>query len=187
MKVIKLGGSLMADPKALSDCLNKIKQQNHDKFVIVPGGGVFANQVRSLQLQWQFDDTIAHEMAIIAMHQMALICKSLSPDFVLVTHVSNIVQIPNPCIWSPDIKELNSAGIKASWDVTSDSLAAWLANQLTADELILVKSAEIPEKSNIPRMQELGILDLAFAEFCRHASYKITLINTYRFNEYFSL
>ena len=87
-------------------------------------------------------------------------------------------------IWSPDIHELNSAKVEASWDITSDSLAAWLANQLMASELILVKSAEIPSNATVQEMQKQGLLDLAFNKYTKNSCYKITLINKYRFNEY---
>jgi aspartokinase-like uncharacterized kinase len=36
------------------------------------------------------------------------------------------------------------ADLPASWDVTSDTLAAWLAGEIGADRLVLVKSARLP-------------------------------------------
>ena len=187
MKVIKLGGSLMNDATTLIDCLNTIEQKYTDKIVLVPGGGVFADQIRLLQQQWKFNDEIAHQMALIAMHQMALLLKSIQKSFVLASNISDIQQEllnHSVVIWMPDLEELNSCGVEASWNITSDSLAAWLAKQLTATELILVKSAEIPLKLDIRQMQKLGLLDQAFKEYSNNASYEITIINKYRFNEY---
>lgn len=189
MKVIKLGGSLMTDKASLIQCLNTISQKYTEKIVIVPGGGAFADQVRSLQKEWGFNDQIAHQMAILAMQKMALLLYSIKPDFVLANNVSLIQQALNMhsvVIWRPDIVELNKSNVKASWDVTSDSLAAWLANQLTATELILVKSVEIPLKGSIDieTMQKLDLVDNAFNELSQNASYMITVINKYRFNEH---
>ena len=187
MKVIKLGGSLMDDAAVLTQCLNTIKQKTKEHIVIVPGGGMFADQVRSVQKQWGFDDNIAHQMAILAMQQMALLYKSINQYFFLAENISMIKQAlinHSVVIWSPDIRELNSASVEASWDITSDSLSAWLANQLMASELILVKSAEIPFELSIQDMQQHGLLDRAFNEFIKNSSYKITLINKHRFNEY---
>ena len=88
MIVIKLGGSL-EQAKTLADGLTRIAQhysQQHSQqqaVVIVPGGGVFADTVRAAQHQWQFNDRIAHEMAILAMQQMALLFQSLQPEFVI--------------------------------------------------------------------------------------------------------
>lgn len=184
MKVIKLGGSLMADVECLTQCLNIIEQKAKDKVVIVPGGGQFADQVRLAQLQWQFDDVCAHQMALLAMQQMALLLKSIKPVFEVTNKVSAIEKSASLVIWSPDIAELNSFNVKASWDVTSDSLAAWLASQIQAAELILVKSAEVPREQNIQQMQKQGLLDQAFAGYVKNALYKITLLNKHSFNEH---
>jgi aspartokinase-like uncharacterized kinase len=179
MIVIKLGGSLMSDAICLTECLNTIEQKIKAKVVIVPGGGLFADQVRSAQEKWHFDDDIAHQMALLAMQQMALLFKSIKPNFLLANKVSALDNNRSVSIWSPDIKELSS--IKASWDITSDSLSAWLANQLQATELILVKSAEIAT-DNIKLMQKLGLVDNAFAETIKNVHYKITLLNKHSFN-----
>ncbi len=188
MKVIKLGGSLINDESALHQCLQSIELFHSEKVIIVPGGGVFADQVRLMQKQWKFDDVIAHQMAILAMKQMALLIKGIKRTFVLADTVAAIKLALMNCavvIWSPDVEELDCDGIRASWDVTSDSLAAWLAGQLSATELIIVKSAEIPLQANIQQMQEAGLLDKAFNEFTQSSPYKISLINKNRFNEYF--
>ena len=186
MRVIKLGGSLMTDRASLISCLNSIEQM--DKVVVVPGGGVFADQVRSAQQQWQFDDEIAHQMAILAMQQMALLFKGIKHSFVLAGNVLEIQQAlltHSVVIWSPDIHELNASAVQASWDITSDSLAAWLARQLTAKELILVKSAEIPLSLSGQQIQQ-DIVDPAFDQYTQNSSFKITLINKNSFNEYTS-
>ena len=60
----------MSDVDALSYCLNIIEQNAKDKVVIVPGGGLFADQVRVTQKLWQFNDQVAHQMALLAMQQM---------------------------------------------------------------------------------------------------------------------
>ncbi len=184
MRVIKLGGSLLSDPDSLKQCLQTIEQKAGDKVVIVPGGGVFADQIRQQQLKWQFDDLTAHQMAIMAMKQTALLVHSLKPEFKLLDSVTALQAASAVSIWSPAIAELDTASIAASWDVTSDSLAAWLANQLTAKELILVKSAPLPMQQDIAQMQQQGLLDKAFARFINNALYNITLLNKHSFNEY---
>lgn len=181
MQVIKLGGSL-SKSQALSDCLKRIAK-GQGGVVIVPGGGDFADQVRCAQQQWQFNDVIAHEMAILAMQQMALVFKGLQPDFVLANTVAEIKQFlaqPVPVIWSPNINELNQAKIPARWEITSDSLAAWLATQLTATELILVKAASVPS-NNLAQLSQQGIIDSAFEGFAAHANFTIHILSKDRF------
>lgn len=190
MKVIKLGGSLIKDKNVLYQCLNSIERNYSDKVIIVPGGGVFADQVRIMQQQWHFDDETAHQMALLAMQQMALLFNSIKRMFIVANTVSAIkqtLQDYSVVIWSPNCQELDLAGIRENWDVSSDSLAAWLATQLKVTELIIVKSAEIPLQTSIQQMQEMGLLDKAFSEFTQSSSYKISLINKNKFNEYFRI
>jgi aspartokinase-like uncharacterized kinase len=184
MVVIKLGGSLAA-ADTLLDCLNRVQQNYQGRaVVIVSGGGIFAEQVRIAQQHWQFDDYSAHAMAILAMQQMAWLLKALKTDFVLVHSVWEITQQcgQNIVIWSPALEELDKAGIAASWDITSDSLAAWLANTLQANELIIVKSASIDNTLSLAQLAESGIIDKAFCEYIANAEFRIRIVNQQDFN-----
>jgi len=71
-------------------------------------------------------------------------------------------------IWSPAHMLRGAKGIPWSWDVTSDSLAAWLAGKLGAKRVLLVKHADVP--AGPLRARELvagGMLDPAFPRFLR--------------------
>ena len=139
MIVLKLGGSLLFKPE-LARYLELAIQNGQGQLIIVPGGGTFADQVRATQKQWQYDDKTAHYMAILAMQQMALLFQGLCSSLVLVNQVAAIppaLKQQNVVVWSPLATELDAAGIPASWDVTSDSLAAWLAIQLSVTRLFL--------------------------------------------------
>ena len=164
--VLKLGGSLLSHAE-LSQFLQLASQDGKGQVVIVPGGGVFADQVRLTQQQWQYDDSTAHHMAILAMQQMALLFRGLCSGLMIVDQVELIRSSmqQNVVIWSPLLSELDAAGIAANWDVTSDTLAAWLAVQLSIDHLMLVKSAEFSANSSVEQLSTLGIIDQAFAEF----------------------
>lgn len=182
MLVIKLGGSLV-ESGTLIQCLDKIESRyQNTATVIVPGGGSFAEQVRVAQKHWQFDDKTAHHMAILAMQQMALLFKGLNDRLVIAHKVADIQNFGQRItIWSPDIVELDNAGIKASWDITSDSLAAWLAHKLTAKKLILIKSATIDTALSLSELAELTIVDNAFCLFTQHAPFKINIFNAHTF------
>lgn len=180
MIVIKLGGSL-SRTDALVDCLNAAEKNYQGRaVVIVPGGGAFADQVRLAQQHWRFDDTTAHYMALLAMQQMALLFKGLKPDFVIAHTVAAIqdqLGRQKTVIWSPDIIELDNACIEASWDITSDSLAAWLAKTLSATELILIKSAAIDAGLTPQQLAERDMLDKAFCDFTAQAAFKICIVD----------
>lgn len=153
--------------------------------MIVPGGGVFADQVRLAQQHWQFDEGTAHAMALLAMQQMALLFNGLKRHFVIVGSVAQVrlqSALNQTVIWSPDIVELEQAGIRPSWDITSDSLAAWLAGVLPADELVLVKSAKIDAALGLAELAGQGIIDDAFCDIVANASFQIKIINVHDFN-----
>jgi aspartokinase-like uncharacterized kinase len=180
MVIIKLGGSLSRSD-TLVNCLNAVEKNYQGRaVVIVPGGGAFADQVRLAQQHWQFDDKTAHHMALLAMQQIALMFKGLKPDFTIAHTVATIqeqLSQQKTVIWSPDIIELDNAGIEASWDITSDSLSAWLAKTLSATELILIKSAAIDSSLSLIQLAEQNIVDIAFCGFVAQASFKIRIIN----------
>ncbi len=182
--IIKLGGSL-SHSDALVNCLNTLELNYQGRaVVIVPGGGAFADQVRLAQQRWQFDDTTAHHMALLAMQQMALMFKGLKPDLAIAPTVAEIQKQLNrqkTVIWSPDIAELDNAGIPASWDISSDSLAVWLAKTLSATELILIKSAAIDADLSLQQLAEQHIVDKAFCDFVLQAAFKTRIINAQDF------
>jgi aspartokinase-like uncharacterized kinase len=184
MIVIKLGGSL-AQARQLPACLDAIEQHyRRGTVVIVPGGGGFADQVRHCQQRWRFDDCTAHAMALLAMAQMALLFNGLKQHFVIAHSVAQIrrqLAAANVVIWSPELAELDNAGVAASWDITSDSLAAWLAGELAAAELLLIKAAAIDDTASLAQLAERGIIDPAFVGFAAQATCKITVINARQF------
>ena len=182
MIVLKLGGSLLSNAM-LVQYLELASQNGQGQLVIVPGGGVFADQVRITQKQWQYGDKTAHYMAILAMQQMALLFQGLCADLVLVNQVAAIrpaLQQKNVVVWSPLASELDAAGVPASWDVTSDSLAAWLAMQLSVIRLILVKSIPIPKDATLEQLSNLGIIDKAFIGFVQNNPLVIDCISCHQ-------
>jgi len=69
-------------------------------------------------------------------------------------------------VWSATRMVLGAKDIPRSWDVTSDSLAAWLAGRIGAKRVLLVKHME--PSAHLLRAQDLvarGIVDPAFPRF----------------------
>ncbi|MBS3963347.1 MAG: uridylate kinase [Methylomonas sp.] len=176
MRVVKLGGSLLATP-GLRDCIQRIAACDNPN-VIVPGGGVFADAVRSEQSRWQLDDVTAHRMAVLAMQQMAWLLTSVLPSLQPAATVAACRALAQPvAVWLPDVKELDAAGVEADWSVTSDSLAAWLAGRLQADELVLVKAAAVEHDAALATLQAQGVVDEAFQRYATLAGCRVRVVS----------
>ena len=139
LAIIKLGGSLATEPH-LNEWLTAIAAEA-GSIVIAPGGGPFADAVRTAQASIGFDDRAAHLMALMAMTQFGCALVSLNPALRLAASRSAILRalkdrkVP---VWSPE-PMAQAAALPETWDLTSDSLAAWLAGALGAGRLVLVK------------------------------------------------
>ncbi|MEE9398374.1 MAG: uridylate kinase [Methylococcales bacterium] len=178
MWVVKLGGSLSRSPQ-LKQWL-KVLVNVGERIVIVPGGAAFADQVRDVQRHWRFNDVIAHQMAILAMNQYGLMFKGMVDDLIMATSIEEIQQLykkRSVVVWLPSIAMLGQTDIPASWSVTSDSLAAWLAQHLPTKHLILVKSIafDLPEVSTSWLVQQ-DIVDASFPHFINQAGFDVWIL-----------
>jgi aspartokinase-like uncharacterized kinase len=152
--VVKLGGSYASSP-LLRPWLHAIEAAA-GRVVLVPGGGPFADSVRAAQRSLGFNDATAHAMALLAMAQYALFLASLAGRLRTAGSMEAIAQamaegrVP---VWTPPTSLGPAAGVPASWDVTSDSLALLLAGWLGAPALLLIKQ----------RCEGADLVDTAFA------------------------
>lgn len=162
MRVVKLGGSLLRDP-LLPTWLDRIARAG--RIAVVPGGGAFADAARAAQAHWRVDDVAAHNMAVLGMAQFAHLLHGLEPRLALADSVAGLaaqLAAGRAAIWLPLDLQRNAADALTNWDVTSDSLAAWLALHLGAQELLLVKSCPVPAGASPTELAASGIVDRAF-------------------------
>lgn len=163
LTVIKLGGSLYHNPP-LADCLrNIINFAENYPVVLVAGGGPFANSVRQAQQTHGFSDKTAHQMAINAMRQFALLLLDLLPDAQILGPLNQSLAASGLSVWLPNDNEMMAADLPQNWQVTADSLSLWLAQQLNADELILIKSCAL-DTLKINALVDHGVVDAHFAK-----------------------
>jgi 5-(aminomethyl)-3-furanmethanol phosphate kinase len=166
MMVLKLGGSL-AKSGGLPACLAALAAPRGE-VVVVPGGGVFADAVRAAQPRFGFSDRAAHHMALLAMEQYALVLVDRLPRLRpcrTVEEMREAARAGDPAIWLPTTLALADPAIPQSWEVTSDSLAAWLARRLGAARLVLVKSLAAPRPIDVAMLAACGMVDAAFPSF----------------------
>lgn len=166
LTVVKLGGSL-AETSALTSWLAVLAACDRP-LVIVPGGGVLADAVRGLQAQLGFDDATAHCMALLAMQQYGLALIATSDRLVAAETRETIfaaLRAGKIACWTPVALALADE-IPKTWEMTSDSLAAWLAAKLKADSLLVVKSLDPPESAlTAADLAAAGVVDSLFPKY----------------------
>ncbi len=154
--IIKIGGSLLPHAKEIMQTITASKCNA----LILPGGGMFADAVRSTGTT----GTPAHWMAILGMEQYGWY---LSQYQIQITQEPSFSGYPRVLLpyqylrtWDP---------LPHSWDITSDTISAWFAHHLGASLLIL-KSIDNIRADNEPLDQITNIihtedLDPAFIPF----------------------
>lgn len=179
MWLVKLGGSLSYDP-CIRPWLEALSTMGGGRVIIVPGGGPFADLVRDAQQHWEFDDEAAHRMALHAMQQNALLLAALCPALMPVESESDmrvVLTRGRTALWLPLAMTLGNPNLETNWNVTSDSIAAWLASHLNAERLILVKSCRLPGAPFDARaLSVAGIVDRAFPGFIHGACFDTVLL-----------
>jgi aspartokinase-like uncharacterized kinase len=179
MWIVKLGGSLSGDP-ALIEWLDLLAQLGGGRVTVVCGGGSFADEVRRVQAQWQFDDLAAHNMAVLAMAQIAYQLNALNPALHLTTSKSDIrrvLQKGQTALWLPLELQRDQPDANSNWDATSDSIALDLARKLNAERMVVVKSCVIDPLLTLAQLGDAGIVDRRFATLSKGASFPIDVLH----------
>jgi hypothetical protein len=166
--IVKVGGSLYNRIPDIIPVLNASERP----LLLIPGGGPFADLVRHVQV----DNDTAHWMAIAAMEQYGWFIASfgISTTDMIATPLTTKVFLPYRYLRLTDI-------LPHTWDVTSDTIAAWMADTLHLD-LLLLKSVDGIFINGILQKQVTGpvksdVIDPFFIPFVLKKSVKTTIIN----------
>ena len=123
--------------------------------------------VRALDRIHGLGEETAHRLALHAMDLTAIILAELLPGTVPVQSLDRLrtvwsagsIPVLAPRLILDEIERSGRDGLPASWDVTSDTIAAWMALHIGADRLILLKSAPLPSGTTRLEAARLGLVD----------------------------
>ena len=124
MIIVKLGGSLIQSAKRIVRDLKEYTNSTGESILIVPGGSIFADTVRKVNPSQE----AAHWMAILAMEQYGYYLAD-GTDVKLTDRLENNNET---FILLPYNLLKNNDELPHTWDVTSDTIAAWVALKLKA-------------------------------------------------------
>ena len=141
LTVVKVGGGLGGGAgddalRALCRTLGEAGQRH--PLLVVPGGAVFADAVREADRRFALPATTSHHMAVLGMEQFGWLLSELIPGAVRSGQVRATDR--RTTVLLPAALALD--GLPASWRVTSDSIAAWVAGRAGAGRLVLVKEVD---------------------------------------------
>jgi 5-(aminomethyl)-3-furanmethanol phosphate kinase len=145
LTVVKVGGGLGRDAgedalRALCRILGELGERH--ALLVVPGGGRFADAVREADRRFGVRATTSHRMAILGMEQFGWLLSDLIPGAERCADLARAggLAVGRTTVLLPARLALDA--LPASWQVTSDSIAAWVAGQVGADRLVLVKEVD---------------------------------------------
>ena len=129
--------------KALGSELSRLAKEH--QLAVIPGGGKFADIVRELDSRFQLPATVSHWMAILGMDQYGLLlsqviaCSEVCDSLRAAKEIS---QNGRAAILQPTKMLRRFDPFEPSWDVTSDSIAAYIAYKLNAATVVFVTDVD---------------------------------------------
>jgi len=145
--VIQIGGNL-ADWVTMTDWLTLAgRMAAKAPTVIVPTGGPFAETIHEAEDMWRLSPSVVRRMVLLGMDSHALLLHGIHSNIATAANFAAIwanAAAGNASVWMPGGLARERADLIDDWDMSSDSLAAWLAVELGAERLILVKSGACP-------------------------------------------
>jgi 5-(aminomethyl)-3-furanmethanol phosphate kinase len=141
LTVVKVGGGLGRGAgddalRALCTTLGALGERH--PLLVVPGGAWFADAVRDADRRFDLPAATSHHMAVLGMEQFGWLLSELIPGAERSADVQ--AGAGRTTVLMPAALPLDT--LPTSWEVTSDSIAAWVAHRAGAGRLVLVKDVD---------------------------------------------
>lgn len=132
MHTVKVGGSLFEHAREVTAIIRAYD------VLVIPGGGAFADTVRRIQRKTGLGDAAAHKMAILAMDQYGIFLSDVSG----IPAYDSLDDVRTPGIFLPSELLKASDPFTPSWDVTSDTIACYIAKLADAERFIILTDVD---------------------------------------------
>jgi hypothetical protein len=139
-EIIKLGGSLLPKGRELLRLLSDYAEKHALSFVIIPGGGPFVEPIK--KFSDRISDDTAHWMAVLAMHQYGLFLADGELEIPLVENLEELRDVEHICIVLPYKILKDDDCLPHTWNVTSDTITAFIAHKLGEKSFIKVTDVD---------------------------------------------
>jgi aspartokinase-like uncharacterized kinase len=142
LTVVKVGGGLgrgAGDDALRALCAALGELGGRHPLLVGPGGAWFADAVRDADRRFGLPATTSHRMAVLGMEQFGWLLSDLIPGAERCADPAR-AGAGRTAVLLPAALPLDE--LPASWQVTSDAIAAWVAGRVGADRLVLVKEVD---------------------------------------------
>ncbi len=144
--MLKIGGSLALFPQKLRELCQILSEVSvNSSLIVLPGGGEFADTVRALDARFNLSKEVSHRMSILGQDQYGLLLKDLIPNAVVVNtfeEAQRVLDHKKLTIFLPSKLFFSEDPLENSWDVTSDSIAAYLAGRMNIHKVLFVTDVD---------------------------------------------
>ena len=166
--VVKVGGSLANYPEKLRALCVKLSEVSlKHKLLVVPGGGEFADVVRDLDARFSLSCGASHRMAILGMEQYGFLLSDLMPNSFAVNRleeVKKVLDLGKLPVFLPSNLLLSEDPLENSWNVTSDSIAVYIAGRLQVRKVLLVTDVDGVYTSDPKKYSDAKLIEKLSAE-----------------------
>ena len=128
MWIIKIGGSWIKNANLIK-LIKLLVNLDNQKFIIVPGGGIFADSVREASKLNFLSEDQSHFLALKSTEIFGHMIKSFE-NRIHTTEKINSFKEKN--LWLPSKILKNERNFKKNWESTSDSVATWLYSNISS-------------------------------------------------------
>lgn len=145
--IFKIGGKILENSNNIKSTFSQLTQlfekEILQKIIVIPGGGTLANFVRSLDDILEIGDDLAHWIAIYSMNYNGIILNRKYPNLESIDKLKTFQDAKQMfCIFLPYSFLREDDTLPHNWDVTSDSIALYVANKLKLSQCFLIKNID---------------------------------------------
>lgn len=185
LNIVKVGGSLF-DHRFLGMGLHRwLSEQGDARHLFVPGGGLLADVIRGYHTIHGVSQEHCHWMAIRTLDINAVLLNSILDSADAVTDPRawvgpHRVGILNPFSFLVE-DERTTDSLDHDWQVTSDAIAARVAEVGHAQCLYMLKSVDLPQGVSWHEAARKGHVDPAFGNVVQRADLNVKWVNFRRY------
>lgn len=143
---IKLGGSILSDLNKCKELAAIIDNLSHVfRIVVFPGGGPIDKYIEKLDVDLKFPPSIHHQLCSRAQDQTGLIFGSFCSNakfFTTFLEMNEILEAGHLAIMLPMKQIVEMDVFEQTWDITSDSMAAYFANLTQANRFAILTNVD---------------------------------------------